>query len=358
MSLRVRHLHHVGLVLTGGTIGSVLTGPEDDEIVRLSAVDRGDSFDSSDDVLSPIGQLRDVDFRVRRPIGLLSENLVPQDWLAIASATRELVDDESVEGVLILHGTDTMAYTAAALSFLLADVKVPIVLTGSNLPPTAPSSDATKNVRDAIVALRHLGNGVFVVFAGRPTEDGWIHLGTRVRKVRASGQAFETVNGLPVGKVRSSRVIALHDHPDPSPVPLAQSLVDGRVLGLRVYPGLDFSALTAAIEQGDIRGVVMEMYASATAPALAGKYSFPDFVARCGERGIPVFTALSATPEGKLKHYESGLAAAEAGATFLGDMLPETALVKLMWCLAQQPAHDPTALMLRPVFAESSPVGT
>jgi L-asparaginase/Glu-tRNA(Gln) amidotransferase subunit D len=348
MPPRVQSVHHVGLVLTGGTIGSRLTGDDGREVVLLA-----DAASSGGDGLwREISRTYDVEFRVRRPVGLLSENLVPRDWLVMASAVRELVHEEGVEGVLLLHGTDTMGYTAAALSFLLADVEVPIVLTGSNLPPDEPTSDARKNIADAMVALRYLDRGVFVVFAGHPSEDGWVHLGTRVRKVRASGQAFQTINGPPVGRIASARLVPLVDFPGPAPLGSMVADVDPRVLAIRLYPGLDLRALLKVIGEGDIRGVVVELYASATGPAVNGPYSLPAFVVACVKRGVSVFTALGAAPEDDIRQYESGLATAAAGASFLHEMIPETAVVKLMWSLAQGPAEDVTATMLTPISGE------
>lgn len=351
MHSRVQKVHHFGLVLTGGTIGSRLTGDDGRQVVRLAdqAPDDGNRLQRG------ISHSADIEFRVRRPVRLLSENLVPRDWLAMASAVRALVHEERVEGVLLLHGTDTLGYTAAALSFLLADVNVPIVLTGSNLSPDEPTSDAQKNIADALVALRRLGRGVFVVFAGRPTEDGLVHLGTRVRKVRASGPAFQTINGSPVGRIARDRVVSLLEYPGPIPLGSMVSDVDPRVLSIRVYPGLDFNALLKVIDEGDIRGVVVELYASATGPAASRPYSLPAFVATCVERGVRVFTALGAMPEDELRQYESGMATAAAGASFLHDMLPETATVKLMWSLAQAASEDVTTTMLTPIAGELTP---
>lgn len=346
-----RQLQNVGLVLTGGTIGSMITGQGDHEVVRLSSVQAGLAIPGGDAAWRQITQLRDVDFRVRRPIGLLSENLVPEDWMAIASAARDLVD-EGVDGVLVLHGTDTMAYTSAALSFLLADVHVPVVLTGSNLPPDDPSSDAPTNVQKALIALPYLERGVFVVFAGEPSLDGWIHLGTRVRKARASGEAFETVNGQPVGRIHGVELLDFAPYPSPRPWPSATAAVDSRVFTIRVYPGLDFSCVDAALQAGNMRGLVIELYASATGPDVAGKRSLPAFVERSRELGIQVYCTLSAAPERSIRSYESGLAVVDAGAVFLPNVLTETAVVKLMWALAQGPTATTEQLMRSSVAGE------
>src|SRR6202040_1852748 len=104
------------------------------------------------------------------PIRELSENLQPRHWVLIAQAVRSLIEQEDAAGVLVLHGTDTMAYTAAALSFLLSDLEGPVVLTGANLPTGEAGSDAQRNVHDALVALNELERGVYVAFTGRPDQ--------------------------------------------------------------------------------------------------------------------------------------------------------------------------------------------
>lgn len=359
----------LGIVLTGGTIGSVITGAGVDTTVRLAEGEEAQSpldllgsdgcglsaasekQDSADDDLHP---LQNIDVRTRRPVSLLSENLLPQDWPVIASAVRDLVEEESVEGVLVLHGTDTMTYTAAALSFLLADLTVPVVLTGSNFPPDLLHSDAPRNVKDSVVALQHLDAGVFIVFAGDPTADGWVHLGTCARKVCASGSAFETVNGAPVGRVSGSEFVACRAFSRPKPLPRAGNTIDPRVLAVRLYPGLDFHAVLAAIIAGDIQGVIIELYPCATGPNLEGRYSLPRFVVECRKRDIAVFTTLAATPAASGHCYESGLASSAAGAILLPNMLPETAVVKLMWALAQSGPSGITELMLAEVCSEFS----
>lgn len=351
---RVNASHRLGLVLTGGTVGSEVDITTRGPVVGLADRSNGETPEIAlvESALEAVGG---AEIRVAQPIGLLSENLLPEDWIRIAQAASALIERDGVGAVLILHGTDTMSYTAAALSFLLAHARVPIVLTGANLPPNQPQSDAAKNLNDALVALDSLDAGTYIAFAGGTQSPGWVHVGTRARKVRASGPAFVSVNRQPAGKVVDGSYQPIHPlHTEPRrPAPFA---VDERVLALRLYPGLDFHAIGGLIDAGLFRGVVLELYASATAPAVRGRNSATEFVRRCRERGVPVISAVPAAPSGAQNVYEATIELEEAGAVFVHDMLPETALVKLMWALGQHDSLDEIAsTMLTPVGEDLKP---
>ncbi len=335
----------IGLVLTGGTIGA-----EEDNLV-LSVGD--DPTQAETGLLERMwpGPGKPL-ITVESPLRKLSENLQPSDWLKIADAVRRLVDEERVTGVVILHGTDTMGYTAAALSFLLSDLDRPVVLTGSNLPSGEEGSDAGQNVHAALVALQALDAGVYVAFAGEQNLPGQVYLGTRIRKLRASGGAFKSVNRDVVGVVddghfRLEAPHAVSKHDD-----FAQA-VEEHVLALRLYPGLDLDLAFKSVVAGDVRGVLVELYASATGPDTDDRFSLPRFIEKCVSHGVVVATAVSEAPTKNGKTYETTLAIEGAGGVFLRDMTPETATVKLMWALAQSADIDLVRkLLLRPIAGE------
>jgi L-asparaginase/Glu-tRNA(Gln) amidotransferase subunit D len=321
----------VGLVLTGGTVGSEYSV---DDIVRIPAAVHnkwGAELELISQAWDSAGELI---VRPRQPLRALSENIRPRDWLLISAAIRDLVDHDAVSGVLVLHGTDTAAYTSAALSFLLADLDVPIVLTGSNLPPNQPGSDALTNIRDALIAMRSLQRGVYLSFAGAPQLPSYVHLGTCVRKLRASGQAFYSINREPVGTVSNDTYFHLSTvrHSVQS-TDVRSTRFEENVLGLRLYPGLDFEAVWAAVERANSSGLVIELYASATGPDVDGKCSLPTLIKRCADADIPVFGCVTEAAEDEVNLYESSVSIADAGAVLLDDILPETAIVKLMWTL-------------------------
>jgi L-asparaginase/Glu-tRNA(Gln) amidotransferase subunit D len=344
-----RRPRRLGLVLTGGTIGSGVSAPDSKRnLVRLlDGV--GADFPELELIAAAIPRAGDLELSVRRPIGLLSENLEPRDWIPMASAIRDLVREDGVEAVLVLHGTDTMSYTSAALAFALSDLPVPVVLTGSNKPADQAGSDALRNIGDSLAALRVLDPGVFVVFAGRPNAVGRVYLGTRVRKVRASGSAFESIGRRPVAEIRAGAVERFWtpDAPTPTGFRLA---VDDRVLCLKLYPGLDLEAMLDATIAAETRGVVLELYPSFTAPVDRSRFSASRFVAACTERDVPVVATVANEPAARPNLYESRIAVEEAGAEIL-HMLPETATVKLMWALATERERLTTLALMRTQIA-------
>ena len=335
----------VGLVLTGGTIGAERHGS------ALTVASRPTGAEA--DLLASCWPLAGVPrVAVATPLRTLSENITPGDWTAIAAAVRELVQDDGVDGVLVLHGTDTMAYTAAALGFLLCDLDRPIVLTGSRLPADQPGSDAPANVRAALVALLALPAGAYVVFGGSAGRPADVHLATRVRKAPSQGATFTSVNRRAVATVRDDELVGIEPYVHRlSERPVQQ--VDARVLAVRLYPGLDFDAQHSAMAHGGVRGVVVELYPAATGPDTGDRFSLTAFVRRCAESEVIV---AAASPGGARKGqtaYETTLAIANAGALFLADMSVEAATVKLMWALAQSlRPQDVRQLMLTPIAGE------
>jgi L-asparaginase len=341
----------IGLVSTGGTIGaerhgaalSVGAQPTPAETALLAAAWPG------------AGEPRVV---VAQPLRKLSENILPGDWPQIAAAVRRLVEVDGARGVLVLHGTDTMAYTAAALSYLLADLAQPVVLTGSRLPAAQAGSDALANVRAALVALEALQGGVYVAFGAGEAAPSQVHLATRVRKQRDGGAAFASIGRALVATIDGDRLTTVQPHAH-EPRERSPQAVDGRVLALRLYPGLDFAAAGAAVAHGDVRAVIVELYGSATGPQGEQRFSLPAFIGACAERDTLVATTApgaAGVAAGTPVAYETTLAIARAGGVSLRDMTTEAATVKAMWALAQCRRPQQLAeLMLAPIAGELAP---
>lgn len=349
MTDAARH-HHVecviGVVLTGGTIGA----HEDNLVLSV-----GEGPTQAETALIELQRMWPGPERLRTktdsPLRKLSENLEPNDWLTIAASVRQLIEKENVDGVLVLHGTDTMAYTAAALSFLLCDLDRPVVMTGAKLPSGDRGSDAEKNVETALVALHDLDAGVYVAFAGEQNSAGKVHLGTRIRKFktpgRTLGRAFKSVNRRPVGVVEDGRLTVCVPHTSNRHTGFTQALNE-RVLALHLYPGLNLELVfEKMIDDGPFRGVVIELYPSATGPDTQDQFSVPRFIARCAERDVVVATTIAEAPEKNGKTYETTIAIRKAGGVLLEDMTSETATVKLMWALAQRSQPDDVSELMR-----------
>ena len=187
---------HILLLTTGGTIAS-MPGGEGLEPHRSDVMER------------ELTQLRTYyDISVRDVMCLDSSNITPEEWQHIA---REIFEHrEGFDGIVVSHGTDTMAYTASAVTFMLPDIDVPVVFTGSQLPLRDVLSDGPDNLRTAFAMAATGKSGVFLAF------DRKVMLGCRAVKVRASGfSAFESVNARYAARVSNLGLVvdAIDDIP-------------------------------------------------------------------------------------------------------------------------------------------------
>mgnify|MGYP002737766031 CR=1 FL=1 len=263
----------------------------------------------------------DRDFIRRQPVRMFSEDAEPADWILIAESIIEL-DKEGLDGCLVLHGTDTMAFTAAYLSFALAGLAFPVVLTGSSVPGHDPDSDAMTNIEDALVALDGLPPGVYVSFSGRPGIPSRVHLGTRVRKMRLPGAGpYLSPASTPVAEVAYGTLRLLQELPLPRPVNVKPGWEP--VCWLRMYPGVP---LPKKVKE---ELIMIELYPSSTAPA-----RLEDFIDSHGDREVFLIT-----PDGRtVSHdYPSG--------RFLGRatplaMTPEAAYTKIGWAASSSDLRE------------------
>jgi len=329
--------HRIGVLVTGGTVGSrsePLSGRE--KLVRLS--EAGDQLDIlAGPHVSAVLEKGGIETILRQPLNMLSENMTPDHWVAVGREIKRLIAKEDPEGILVLHGTDTMSFTSAALSFMLAGIKVPVVLTGSNRPPNEPDTDADTNIADAMIALQHLSPGVYLSFAGRPNAKSRVHDGVSVRKARGSGPAFISAGRVHVAEVswgsfewtlkNRSATGTPQDGPDSFRI-----AADDRVMRIDLHPGINLKALADTLICEGYRGAVMTLYPALTGPFEPEKSSVPRFAETCAEHEIVLALTMNAQPVGVQNAYESKLLLEETGAVLL-PVIPELALVKLMWAL-------------------------
>lgn len=243
-----------------------------------------------------------------------SASMTQRNWLEMATVIGKEVDSGHCDGVLLLHGTDTLAYSAAALSFLLLDLPVPVVLTGSMLPAGTPNSDAWANLFGAMQALRNgIRPGVQVYFHGK------LMHGARLTKLNATEfDAFAVLPRPRVGQHASAVEQALNYRQPRQPVGLAV---------LPLYPGIQ-AAQVRAVLVGDLQGLVLECYGSGTGPA-----DDDELLATLKEahaRGV-VLAAISQCPQGHVEFdiYAAGSKLAASGLVSGGGMTREAALGKL-----------------------------
>jgi L-asparaginase len=244
-----------------------------------------------------------------------SANMQQHNWLAMRDAIVEAVDVAGHDGVLVLHGTDSMAYSAAALSFLLLGLPVPVLLTGSMLPAGAPGSDAWANLCGALRQFEQgLEGGVHLYFHGQ-----LLH-GCRASKLRS--EAFDAFAALPRhrGGERASAIPAELGYKHPrQPVNLAV---------VPVFPGLQAEHLQGLIDSG-VQGVLLECYGSGTGPS--DDQALLDVLSAARQRGV-MLAAISQCPEGSVVFdtYAAGNRLRGAGLISGGGMTREAALGKMV----------------------------
>ena len=282
-------------------------------------------------------------------MNILSEDMRPEYWRKIAEEVARALNGGE-DGVVIAHGTDTMGYTAAALSFMLRDLTKPVVLVGAQRSSDRPSSDAAMNLTCAVKMATSDAAEVMVVMHGETADTYCLaHRGTKVRKMHTSRRdAFRSINDLPIARIWSDRIEFLRtDYRRRSE---GEVRVDGRmeekVAILKIYPGISGELLDFLVDRG-YKGVVIEGTGLGHVPQ-----KFIPHVQRAVEEGVAVcVTSQCLYGRVNLNVYSNGRKLLKAGAIPCEDMLPETAYVKLMWVLGHTDDPDEVRRMMLTNYA-------
>ena len=330
----------VSLISTGGTIASTVD-------YRTGAVTA--QFDA-EDVLRAVPDLAGrANYRGRVVANILSENMTPAVWRDLAEAVHEEIE-AGADGVVVMHGTDTMQYTASALAFML-DTPVPVVFTGSQRSADRPSSDNVMNAVCAVEAAKADRAEVLVCMHASSSDDACaLHRATRVRKSHTSRRdAFETVGAKSIGQVDydTETVSFRRDGPVRGETDLALAPeLETSVELVKFTPGMNPAALDH-LDEAD--GVVIE--------GTGLGHVATDWIDRIEELvdGGTVVAMTSQCLEGRVcdRVYDTGRDLLDAGVVEAGDTLPETATAKLMWVLANR--SDPAAAMSESIAGELQP---
>ena len=299
------------LIATGGTIAS-----------RETAHGLRPAL-SGEDMRTAIGAA-DAAIEVIDLLSLDSTNIAPSHWQMIARRVADVRTD--YDGFIITHGTDTMAYTAAALYYMLENIDHPVVLTGSQRPLSRDGSDAEQNLRLAYEAACSNFAGVCVAFGGR-----LIHGNAAKKMYSLADDAFRSIGRAEIDLSAPSAPSApfrLHD------------ALDERVAVIRLYPGMKPITIDAHIASG-YRGIILEGYGCGSVPGDDAEESFLPSLDRARTRACTVVLTTQCIYDGAdLSHYEVGVRAAQLGALAGGSLPIEALYARLMQRLAETPEGE------------------
>jgi glutamyl-tRNA(Gln) amidotransferase subunit D len=332
----------IALISTGGTIASTVD-------YRTGAVTA--RFDA-EDVLRAVPDLAGrANYRGRVVANILSENMTPDVWQDLAAAIHEEIE-AGADGVVVMHGTDTMQFSASAMAFML-ETPVPIVFTGSQRSADRPSSDNVMNAVCAVEAAKTDCAEVLVCMHADSADDRCaLHRGTRVRKNHTSRRdAFETIGAKPLGEIDygTSEITWRRDHDERVPADGRDAALDSHldlqtaVSLLKFTPGEDPQRLHSL---ADREGIVLE------GTGLGHVHTdWIDVLEDLTAEGTHVVMT-SQCLEGRVcdRVYDTGRDLLDAGVVEGADMLPGTAKVKLMWALANAESVEET--MREPLAGE------
>ena len=332
------------LLSTGGTIASKVD-------YRTGAVTPALPAADLNDAVPEIANIANIDAKVL--FSEYSENLQPEHWIETAKKIESIVNLD-YKGVIVAHGTDTMHYSSAFLSFALSGLKIPVVFVGSQRSSDRPSSDAALNL---IAATRFITqtdvNGVYIAMHHNESDDTIsCHLGTRVRKNHTSKRsAFETVGSDPAFLILDEKIIKNYTNEffkdqtfNPRPN------IDTRVALVKYHPGYEPKQIDTLIDLG-FKAIIFE----GTGLGHVGKTMY-NAVKKASEHGLFLgMTSQCIDGRVRMTVYESGRDLLELGIIPLENMIPEVALVKTMWALGNSDDNnDLKKLLLENIASEFS----
>jgi len=340
-------LPRVVIISTGGTIASRVDYRTGGVRPALSA----------SDLYSVVPELSEVaNINAEILFSLFSEDITAKHWAELAKTVAKHIE-KGAKGVVVAHGTDTLGYTAAALSFALQDLPTPVIMVASQRSADRPSSDAATNLIGAVNAAAYAPFAEVVVAMHKtPSDNGIVfHRGIKVRKCHTSRRdAFLSVNTLPLAEMRNEKIIVkMKDYRrrDVSRKLKLKPSFDERVALIKFHPGLNPEVINWYVDEG-YKGIILE----GTGLGHVSSYCF-SAVRGAIEKGVLVaMTSQCIWGRLGMTVYDHGRDLLALGVVPLEDMLTETALVKLMWVLGQTTdIEEAKKLLIKDIAHEISP---
>jgi len=324
-------LPKVAIISTGGTIASRVD-------YRTGGVRPALSASDLYSVVPELSEIATIDAEIL--FSLFSEDMTPRHWSEIAKAVAKHIEG-GASGVVVAHGTDTMAYTSAALSFALQSLPVPVIMVGSQRSADRPSSDAATNLTGAVAAAARAPFAEVVLAMHETVSDKFIvfHRGTKVRKCHTSRRdTFKSVNAMPLAKMEDEQITMLTENyrrRDPTRKLDLKPDFDEAVALVKFHPGLNPKIIEWYIHEG-YRGIILE----GSGLGHISKYCLSAIRKAVENNMVVAMTSQCIWGRVNMNVYYRGRDLLEIGVIPLEDMLPETALVKLMWVLGSFKPRD------------------
>lgn len=340
-------LPRVVILSTGGTIASRVD-------YRTGAVR---AALSASDLYGVVPELADIaQVKTEIVFSLYSENITQNHWSQLARKVAEHII-QGADGVVIAHGTDTMAYTAAALSFALQNLPVPVILVGAQRSSDRPSSDAATNLIAAVEVAARAPFAEVAIAMHETLSDSAITVnrGTKVRKCHTSRRdTFKPVNTTPMAKIENQKTVMLtknYQKRDAKKTLVLKPKFSNKVGLMKFYPGIDPQIIEYYTNKG-CKGILLE----GSGLGHVSKQCF-SAIEKAIKAGVIVGLASQCIwGRVNMNVYDTGRDLLALGVIPLEDMFPETALVKLMWVLAQTKNPEEAKILLKTNIAgEFSP---
>ncbi len=336
------------VVLTGGTIGSKVEG----KIIDVNAATAYSLINLYEEKYGT-----DTEFEVIQPLNILSENLEPIHWEILCNCLDK-IDFNQYDGIIVTHGTDTLAYTSAMLGYCYSNTPVPMILIASNYELQDARSNGLVNFYNAVRFIEEKKTkGVFVIYQNDRSEN-IVYLATRMVEADTYLDQFSSYGKVDFGQMKDGCFIRTEHEQNPSfeemNCPKSNLLIRNtgfkkNVVLIHPYPGLDYSRI---ILDENVGAVLHCLYHSATACSGSGNYSTVDFIRHCKEKGIETY--VSSFKQSVNDLYATSIDILDAGAIPLINISTEAAFAKLTVAYNQQ-SMKPEDFMKENIYYEMLP---